>query len=481
MSIEQAIKEMSFDALNREIKRTMRRSAKDAVQLGYMLRRMMEEGMWTSVYVDFDSYLREELNMEYSMANRFININKKYSWNGNSAEIDTKYEDYSQGTLIEMLSMNPEQMQKVTSDMTVKQVRDIKKQTRKPVMVEVVPGVAVEIVDVEKASEAAEKEVLKAEIEAVPERCIEETEVATSQGISPYGFQKTTYPEGSLIVTEGCGHKHVCFSCAQECDIRQKKRYCVEAPMGKPFNCTTMEVINNLKDEIGEQCQFVNNDKAYHRMGDNSAVPCCKNCLTPCGYICRRAVDVNENLSKTAEMKTEVESKESEENLTLKTVLEESKVRLHNMLATPERFNTRQIEKQKIIVGALDAAVCELEENKVSEMEEPKQPELPILKNNEQRKEWLRNFRAWGLWYADENIGAEYYKYDFPDGTRLIAETYPKSFGQSGFLHLVGGPKERKKGPYGVPKYPYHQYYQKHPDNETELVEFLKVMQGRGK
>ncbi len=34
-----------------------------------------------------------------------------------------------------------------------------------------------------------------------------------------------------------------------------------------------------------------------------------------------------------------------------------------------------------------------------------KQPGLPVLKNNEQRRAWLRKYKEWGLWYEDENIG----------------------------------------------------------------------------
>ena len=30
----------------------------------------------------------------------------------------------------------------------------------------------------------------------------------------------------------------------------------------------------------------------------------------------------------------------------------------------------------------------------------------------------------WGLWYIDQNIHAAYYKYDFPDGNRIIAVEY---------------------------------------------------------
>jgi hypothetical protein len=51
---------------------------------------------------------------------------------------------------------------------------------------------------------------------------------------------------------------------------------------------------------------------------------------------------------------------------------------------------------------------------------EPVQPELPILKNNDQRKEWAENYKAWGEWYYDENIDCHYYKYDFQNGDRLI-------------------------------------------------------------
>ena len=75
-----SIKNLTYEDLNCEIKRTMRRSAKDAVQLGFMLRRMVDEKLWESDYDCFDEYLVNELHMDYSMANRFMNINKKYSF-----------------------------------------------------------------------------------------------------------------------------------------------------------------------------------------------------------------------------------------------------------------------------------------------------------------------------------------------------------------------------------------------------------------
>ena len=111
------------------------------------------------------------------------------------------------------------------------------------------------------------------------------------------------------------------------------------------------------------------------------------------------------------------------------------------------------------------------------------QPPLPVMKNNDQRKEWLRKYKEWGLWYTDEHIGARYYKYDFENGTRLIVEEYdpepvhnsPWAPNEPHYMHLVGGPEPERNN--GIPKWTYHSKYNKHPNSETELVEFLKGVQ----
>ena len=103
--------------------------------------------------------------------------------------------------------------------------------------------------------------------------------------------------------------------------------------------------------------------------------------------------------------------------------------------------------------------------------EDVEQSELPLLKNNDQRKEWLQNYRSWGLWYEDENIGCKYYRYRFDNGAELIVE---ESRGTP-YFHLVGGP-ETAYGSLG-PKWSHHTEYCRYPNSETELVEFLKEVQ----
>lgn len=143
------------------------------------------------------------------------------------------------------------------------------------------------------------------------------------------------------------------------------------------------------------------------------------------------------------------------------------------------------ILKQQLIVGGL-RIIKNLVEDCKEEPEELEQPTLPTMKNNDQRKEWLRNYKSWGLWYEDKNTGIKYYKYDFTNGARLIVEEYAPDQGEqkswwvsktkeSYYMHLVGGPEPNRKD--GIPKWSYHSKYNKYQNSETELVEFLKEIQ----
>ena len=138
------------------------------------------------------------------------------------------------------------------------------------------------------------------------------------------------------------------------------------------------------------------------------------------------------------------------------------------------------IKKQQMLVAGLRILKNIVEDCQ----EEPEQPGLPIMKNNDQRKEWLRNYKNWGLWYTDNHTGVKYYKYDFENGARLIVEEYEKEPlpenswyvpEEPRYMHLIGGPEPDRKG--GIPKWTYHSKYNKYPNSETELVEFLKEIQ----
>ena len=165
--------------------------------------------------------------------------------------------------------------------------------------------------------------------------------------------------------------------------------------------------------------------------------------------------------------------------LFIREYLEEEEKTLRDYLecgGLPERT----ILRQQLKVAGL-RIIRNLVEDVLETEEETTQPELPRLKNNEERKAWLQNYRDWGVWYKDEHIGATYYKYDFDNGARLIAEVYTIPAGEympeheRYYFHLIGGPEPERKN--GIPKWTRHEAYNKYPNSETELVEFLKEIQ----
>lgn len=175
-------------------------------------------------------------------------------------------------------------------------------------------------------------------------------------------------------------------------------------------------------------------------------------------------------------------------------ILQDAEEELKNYLSVAdEGIPGRTILKYQLIAGGLRIIKnlvrdCLDDENKDDGKNVMEQLPLPLMRNNDQRKEWLRNYKAWGLWYTDEHIGVRYYKYDFANGARLIAEEYDRDTvhsqwvsdnTESYYMHLIGGPEPERKS--GIPKWTQHGRYNKFPNSESELVEFLKEVQRESK
>ena len=175
-------------------------------------------------------------------------------------------------------------------------------------------------------------------------------------------------------------------------------------------------------------------------------------------------------------------------------ILQDAEADLKNFLSIADQgLPERTLLKYQLIAGGLRVIKnlvrdCLDDENKDDGKYVMEQLPLPVMRNNDQRKEWLRNYKAWGLWYTDEHIGVRYYKYDFANGARLIAEEYDRDTvhsqwvsdnTESYYMHLIGGPEPERKS--GIPKWTQHGRYNKFPNSESELVEFLKEVQRESK
>lgn len=445
MDITSVIEKMDYGELTVEIRRTMRRSARDAVQLGFMLRRVAEGRLWETYHDSFDGYLREGLRMDYSLASRFMKINEKYSVSGKSMDIKPEYEGYSQGALIEMLNLPPELEEKVSPEMTVREVREIKRKA-KPKKEMPVP----------KREET--ETVIDGEYREVPQEA--EEKVATSQPGAPEAHDDYWFVRQYMGMhpAEAEGMIEVCLLEGDGSE-RPKALQKYISPYGSHHTgCSEWGFdFNSFAKGVDMR---IGSEKRHFTYSWFTEV------------LLETAGQENTNGS-------DGEGKQGEdETCVARKLLAEERALLDGYMEAGD-IPEMTVLRQKIKVEALAAMVESLEAH--TGEEETVQPEPPVLKNNDRRKEWLRNYAEWGLWYRDENIDVNYYKYDFRDGSRLVVAEYPqrqdyyrKDMADEYYFHLL----EKGKEGYGGTR--YGEKYRNAVDSESYLVEFLKNLQKKG-
>jgi hypothetical protein len=268
-----------------------------------------------------------------------------------------------------------------------------------------------------------------------------------------------------------------------------------------------LNVVGNIRDDVGERCQFVNKDQAMHREGDGEPVPCCKRCDDPCGYECNRSrskrwekikierglVEQEPNQDKkgdiiNADFKEVEQEKEDDryESLDDRSDLEIAQDEVEKANALLKDFlkyytdNDKRVRKQKILVAAIASFVCDLD---AIENPEPKleQPELPVMKNNDQRASFIDTYETWPVWIETKETGEKYYRYDLPDGTSIVVKVYHAML----FDYKAYGRKYEERFSEG---YGRHEYYLLHDGkffrdcetNRSALIEKLKEIQKKG-
>lgn len=225
---------MEYQDLKSRIKKHLNDAAEDFFTVGYLLRQISEKALFTEDgYKNIWEFAKGEYNLSASSASRFMAINARFSIDGGE-HMAEKYIGMGVSKLQEMLGLPDAELEKVTQETTVREIRAMKAVMKEP--------------------------------------------------LSFFGLPKAVYPEGSLIDMAGCGGdyaKYTCFSCARPCSIRQEERYCRTAPLGNPFSCTLMSGEKRLDIEAGlfsDKCQHLHPELAPVREGDKEPEPCCLTC-----------------------------------------------------------------------------------------------------------------------------------------------------------------------------------------------------------
>lgn len=502
--VPEPAKELWYKRLNLEdtesfIKSNLVSAAQNVIAIGYYLKSIRDRKLYREAgYENIWDYASDRFGLSKSTTSRYISRNDKFSKGGNSPVLDSRYRDFGKAQLQEMLSLNSEQLEQVTPDMTVAQIREM----RKPKEVPYYPLEGQMEISEFLAPEESAQEPSEAPVSFqmdVSELTLEEPEEEPEDApVMDYDTRRTYCNAFARFLIERFGDWF-------KDDYENRVLLVTESEkqLKEQFRDTW-----HFKDPIQEGVAHINLFSEYIQIWD-AAGKCLGNtewfclCASIQGMWNEIALDAAAKTQQNEEIRCENSSEEEPEEIAtsqqdepevpeeeteqtdvelIREMLEKEKGYLEEMIKVDkvESLPQKLIRKKKILVGALAGMLSDLD---MPEPEEPEQPPLPLMRNNDQRKEWLRNYKSWGLWYTDEHIGARYYKYDFDNGARLIAEVYDNHNEFSGldyesaYLHLVGGPEPEPhpSGAYG--RWQRHETYSRYPDSETELVEFLKSIQ----
>ena len=259
---------MEYQELKTGIKDHLNSAAEDFFMVGYFLRQISEKALFVEDgYESIWEFAKGEYGLSTSSASRFMAINARFSIDGGE-HMAEKYIGMGVSNLQEMLGLPDEELEKVTQETTVREIRAMKAAMKEP--------------------------------------------------LSFFGLPKTVRPEGSLLTTPGCGDgKYDCFSCSRACGIRQEPRQCVVSTCGNPQPCGLIDN-EEWQKRIGyslykDECQMLHHELAPIREGDKEPAPCCRNCQNKtCFNRCDVAKAEDEEAKKKAQAELRRQQQEAE-------------------------------------------------------------------------------------------------------------------------------------------------------------------------
>ncbi len=328
--VEEWYQNVSLEDAEVFIRSNLQSAVRSVIATGFYLKHIRDNELYLEAgYKNINEYAMDRFGLSASATSRYITRNTRFSRGGNSPLIDDRFKDFSKSQLQEMLGMSDEQLEQVTPDMTVREIRSM----------------------------ARPKEVPYIEIPG-------QTELKDIPGVMPE--ERAESFEAST---------------AELFDVEEDENM-VQPVAGKPIS-QEIPITELVEEEDAE--------------------------------IATSQMDIEAPENEVKE-RTDIEL--------LRELLERKKQLLSKCLGTPGIDKSDEhIRMQKLEVGALASMLCELEDLE-EKKDRPKQPELPPLRNNDQRAAFIDAYETWTLWIDNQETGERYYRYDLPDGTSFVIKTY---------------------------------------------------------
>lgn len=395
------------------IRSNLQSAVRSVIATGFYLKHIRDNELYLEAgYKNINEYAMDRFGLSASATSRYIARNTRFSRGGNSPLIDDRFKDFSKSQLQEMLGMSDEQLEQVTPDMTVREIRSMARPKEVPYIeipgqteLKDIPGVMPE--ERAESFEASTAELFGVEedenmVQSVAGKPISQ-EIPVAELMEEENAEIATL---QLLPEETAANEQRNESI--DAAEKQQMGHCLHRP---EYECSLPE-------------------KYMHRPGSGTdcAHECCWECVKhgECKLECNSSADRPETEEEIATSQTDNEASEDEvkertDIELLRELLERKKQLLSKCLGTPGIDKSDEhIRMQKLEVGALASMLCELEEKK----DRPKQLELPQLKNNDQRAAFIDTYETWPLWIDNQETGERYYRYDLPDGTSFVIKTY---------------------------------------------------------
>ncbi len=452
------------------ISENLKAAARNVIAIGYYLKHIRDRELYQEAgYTDIWAYAHDLYGFSKSTTSRYMSRNDKFSQNGDSPILDDKYRDYGKAQLQEMLSLDEEQLERVTPDMTARQIREMRKPKDAPVPYVELPG-QVELLDL--LSDPMEDE---GDIQ-VGDGQVREGQQGWCTVVSVSDLLPGTGGRTS-VATSQQDKRSSCPPQVPGCR-RQEWGTSPEQQKAGQKECdkcwAEWEERQRLLDAAGEQwdpAEAVVEELEASTIGDGDSA------AEGDGV----GSDPEENTSNgTEDPEKEGVGPDQPAKTYDKAILERMIKDCEDELEIMQEYWVQHMpdaytECVMQLRAYKDLLAAEAEEELAEES--IGQPPLPVLKNNDQRKAWLDTYHEWPVWYEVPQAGEVYYRYDLKDGYSLVICEYHTY--QEWREQYKKDPEVTRTREYILT--PGYHYLYDCQSSRTGMIEHLKEMQKKGK
>lgn len=479
-------RDMSLAQAMDGIETNMWASVRNYIAVGFYLKAIRDRKLFQEAgYQNFEEFVRDKYDRDKGWASRCIKVNDQLSKDGNSPVLAEEYREYKVSQLVELAYLTEEQRTLANPDMTVKQLQAIRKlepQLEKEV-VTLQPELRQESRTESTESEQAHPEksgkcIHRPEFDCTLEEahklipgtgedcsrvccweCVRrgdcELECYSSQRRPEHLETSKAEPDCPPLKAADVQPGKTAIPSQEECVLdfyqHHMSKPCAQAANDGNVKLLRQELIINH----GEPHDSGSTEYGFYQCGperihfqDNMCETFLsltwgkyvKELLSLLGSAEDEASEHENDVPGMPESQdtvidgefteipeTEEDIRDPEEPMTELQIARDELERAKNLLKAGLECrvdeNDIYIRRLKLKVCALASYVCDLDDI-VNPPPKPEQPELPVLKNNDQRAAFVDAYETWPLWIETKQTGERYYRYDLEDGTSMVVKVY---------------------------------------------------------